>query len=76
MYKKCKKRAKNGQKMAKFKTKKNVIIFLTPNYLKNSYSGLKQLKMDLNALKCIKIHIPQKGPTNGKKCQKMSENYK
>ena len=35
-------------------------------------SGLKQLKMDLNALKCIQIHIPQKGPINVKKWQKMS----
>ena len=36
--------------------------------------------MDLNALKCIQIHIPQKGPKNVKKLlkkwQKMSENYK
>ena len=37
--------------------------------------------MDLNALKCIQIHIPQKGPknakkmvTNGKKCQKITNN--
>ena len=35
--------------------------------------------MDLNALKCIQIHIPQKGPTNvknGKKCQKITNNCK
>ena len=33
----------------------------------NKYSELKQLKMDLNALKCIQMHIPQKGPKNAKK---------
>ena len=39
--------------------------------------------MDLNALKCIQIHIPQKGQTNakkmvknGKKCQKITNNCK
>ena len=32
--------------------------------------------MDLNALKCIQIHIPQKGPTNAKKCQKITNNCK
>ena len=34
--------------------------------------------MDLNDLKCNQIHIPQKGQKNaknGKKWQKMSENY-
>ena len=38
--------------------------------------------MDLNALKCIQIHIPQKGQTNAKmvindkKCQKITNNCK
>ena len=32
--------------------------------------------MDLNALKCIQIHIPQKGPKNVKKCQKITNNCK
>ena len=80
---KCIKNAKNEPKTAKkwpnLKKQKYVIIFLARNYLQNWYSELKQLKMDLNALKCIQIHIRQKGPeipTNVKQCQKMSENYK
>ena len=32
--------------------------------------------MDLNALKCIQIHIPQKWPKNGKKCHKITNNCK
>ena len=28
---------------------------------------LKQLKMGLNVLKCIQMHIPQKGQKNGNK---------
>ena len=30
--------------------------------------------MDLNALKCIQIHIPQKGPTNANKMVKNGKN--
>ena len=44
-----KKMPKTGQKMSKLK--KNVILFQARNYLKKLYSGLKQLKIDLNALK-------------------------
>ena len=32
--------------------------------------------MDLNALKCIQIHIPQKGPKNAKNCKKMAKNIR
>ena len=42
----------------------------------NWYSGLKQLKMDLNALKCIQIHIPQKMQKNCKKWQQITNNCK
>ena len=34
------------------------------------------VKMDLNALKCIQIHIPQKGPKNANKFQKITNNCK
>ena len=66
MPKTSQKRPKNGQI-----TKKNIESFFWLEITStNLYSRLKQLKMDLNALKCIQIHIPQKGPTNGKKWQK------
>ena len=32
--------------------------------------------MELNALKCTQIHIPQKGPKNATKCQKITNNCK
>ena len=56
--------------MAKFQKNKFHNFFWLETTSKNLYSGLKQLKMDLNALKCIQIHIPQKGQKNGKKWQK------
>ena len=79
MPKTSQKRPKNGQS-----SKKQISLFFwLETTSKNWYSGLKQLKMDLNDLKCIKIHIPQKGPNNaqkweknGNKCQKTTNNCK
>ena len=45
--------------------KQNVIIFWLETTSK--IYTVKQLKIDLNALKCIQIHIPQIGPKNAKK---------
>ena len=71
-WQKCQKQPTNGQ------ISKKQISSFTGSKLphKNWYSGLKQLKMDLNALKYI---FPKKGeqmPKNGNKCQEMSENDK
>ena len=67
------KRQKNGQV-----SKKQIIIFLARNYLKKLIQWAETAKMDLNALKCIQIHIPQKrqknakNGKNGNKCQKIT----
>ena len=42
----------------------------------NGPRWLNQLKMCLNALKSIEMHITQKGPKNGKKWQKFANNCK
>ena len=56
--------------MAKFKS-----FFWLEATSTKLYSGLKQLKMDLNALKCIQIHIPQKRPTNANKMVKNAKKW-
>ena len=74
---KCKKMPKTSQKRpkkAKFKKRKKA-SFSGSKLAQQIDSGLKQLKMDLNTLKCIKIHIPQKGPKNAKN-GKMAKNVR
>ena len=75
MPKTSQKRPKNGQ----IKKKKVSSFFWLETTTKKLYSGLKRLEMDLNALKCIQMHIPQKGEKiqkNGKKWPKIANNCK
>ena len=63
------------QKMSQKRQKKQISsFFLAPNYLNKLIQwGGK------NGFKCFKMHsntYSPKGPQNGKKWQKMSENYK